>query len=233
MLQKPLDSALFVERLDFVRKRLNHWYEPTAAFGPIVQAGDSHPLFRQMPEQTRYMFVNHLRSMCVLMWDGLSPDGKGNGHVLRKLARSIVGSMHGMEPTEALVGDTIQGVRDALLPLRYDISSDLKAIQESIYSLLTKSHRQIHGELAKFESRLDSAREIRSDELNMWITERGIHPSWIRRIVENRQMSLDIPESHKKFWFRNECYSFDPKKRLDNPRQFLIDAESKRMGGAE
>ncbi|RIO22818.1 hypothetical protein, partial [Staphylococcus saprophyticus] len=60
--------------------------------------------------------------------------------------------------------------------------------------------------------------------------EKGIKIKWIEKAL-GIDLSQFYEVENNNFWLRNECYSFEPKKFINNPKKFLIDSENKRLKG--
>ncbi|QNU24245.1 hypothetical protein [Geobacillus zalihae] len=86
--------------------------------------------------------------------------------------------------------------------------------------------------LKRFKRALSNNEIKSSKDLKQWNEERGLTYEWMRKASEDEGVyDLPFPEIEKRFWLRNECYSFDTNQKITDPVQFLKNAESKRMKG--
>ena len=228
-----VDSALFLERLDFVQKGLKNWYEGKH-FHALVTAVGNNPILNQLSQVEQYLWANHIRSFVILMEDGATPSGKGPGHVLRKMTRQLAGTIIGQVLTVEMVQDLAHAAKECLAELGYTIDLHVSGVVETLHALINNSSTQISHELDQFTKWLQSlSTPPTMDDLDVWKSERGLQPEWTEHVAKRLGIELPTPPKETRFWFRNACYSFDETEAILDPIQFVRSSEEKRMKGVK
>jgi len=223
-----VDSALFLERLDFMIRGLRHWYEGPY-FLPLVKAVRDSGELAHLAHTEQYAWANLLRATAALIADGVLPTGKGPGHVVRKMCRQLAGMIAGIQ----LSSETLRALSVATLACLRELSDSVELVPDTLAEVLARlingASRQIARELAGFKDRLLQG-PIPVAEVEVWKSERGLQIEWMEAVAAQARLPFPtITPEEKRFWMRNECYSFDESKVIDDPVAFLLAAESKRM----
>ncbi|MED3667775.1 hypothetical protein P4499_10665 [Geobacillus kaustophilus] len=225
------DSALFLERLSFVKDNLIHWYESEFFIDLTKEVKAQFPKFNY---NEVYLWANHLRTLMALYYDGVRPEGKGPGHTMRKIIRTLSGTLSGDKVCDDKALKLISAGIKSLKNLGYDITEtvDVNELTEQIFRQINNGSSQIAREIKRFKRALSNNEIKSSKDLKQWNEERGLTYEWMRKASEDEGVyDLPFPEIEKRFWLRNECYSFDTNQKITDPVQFLKNAESKRMKG--
>lgn len=227
-----VDSALFLERLDFVKEGLLNWYEGIY-FRSIINEIEKTPSLAELEAYERYAWANHLRSLVILYFDGLRPSGKGKGHIISKITRYLASTIveHDFNKEEfyKLVLTTIE----SLNLIGYESNMEPDLITNELYNLIQNAKKQIKSVLDDFVVWISNYKEteLNQDDIFRWRSEKGLSLENIKKISKKYNKEIKEIEQEKKFWFRNECYSFNEKNIISNPVEFIRNSETKRMRG--
>ena len=143
--QKGIDTGLGLERLAMISQKAKNIFE-TDSFKPLLDA-----LPMEMPERIRRIFVDHARAAVFLISDGVTPENKGAGYILRRLLRRVMvhghlfathedmmGAMGSTHFLSGLVEKIIQQYRDFYPELDYN------KILEVILTEDKQFHKTVH-----------------------------------------------------------------------------------------
>jgi hypothetical protein len=223
-----VDSALFTERLDFVARRLPHWYEGPF-FKPLVSAvGQSRLSHRRVDEQL--LWASHLRSLAALYMDGARAASKGAGHVMRRMMRQLAEVVADDVPGTDEVGQLAAAADECLGALGYS------TFQPQPFAAFLDDHvraagRQITRERQRFVEALGTT--LSAEDVKRWHEERGLSIEWIAAEAKMRSVPAELPTASERFWLRNACYPFPGAGEIYDPIAFLKEAEERRMKGVK
>lgn len=226
-----VDSALFLERLDFVKEGLDSWYEGKY-FKLILAEIEKVRCLSKLKINEKYMWASYLRTLLALYEDGLKSSSKGKGNVLNKLLRLLASTIVNEQVTFEEFRSVIEASSKSLNLLGYRIDNCNDAASE-LYTLLTKFKTQLDSVTNKFNKWFESTPidEIKEEDLENWRSEKGVPKKYIENLLKEKGSLIYSNHKEKKFWFRNECYKFDKKYTILNPIDFIRNSEMKRLRG--
>lgn len=107
--QRRVDTGVGFERLLMLLQGVDSVYE-TDLFVPLMRELERWPL----EEGRRRLLSDHLRSLTVMVSDGVRPSNTGRGYVLRRLLRRVLTELWQREPTGSLSQLDGEVLRDTL-----------------------------------------------------------------------------------------------------------------------
>ncbi len=113
-----VDTGMGLERIAMIAQNKSTIFE-TDLFASLIEN-----LPERMDEKTKRIFADHIRGICFLISDGLTPSNKGAGYVLRRLIRRII-------VYEYLVMDDYKTWESLHLQKKDPITEEIKKIAEN------------------------------------------------------------------------------------------------------
>ncbi|BCI53009.1 alanine--tRNA ligase [Mycolicibacterium litorale] len=131
--RKNIDTGMGIERVACLLQGVDNVYE-TDLLRPVIDAVAARaPRGYGQGNHTddvRYRIIaDHSRTAAILIGDGVSPGNDGRGYVLRRLLRRVIRSAKLLGIDDAVVGDLMATVRDAMGPSYPELVSDFDRIQ--------------------------------------------------------------------------------------------------------
>ncbi|MGE2716551.1 alanine--tRNA ligase [Mycolicibacterium litorale] len=131
--RKNIDTGMGIERVACLLQGVDNVYE-TDLLRPVIDAVAARaPRGYGQGNHTddvRYRIIaDHSRTAAILIGDGVSPGNDGRGYVLRRLLRRVIRSAKLLGIDDAIVGDLMVTVRDAMGPSYPELVSDFDRIQ--------------------------------------------------------------------------------------------------------
>lgn len=230
-----VDSALFMERLDMVKNNYHSWFEGKY-YKSLFEAIKLDKAFAFVEVKVIRFWTIMLKTISILLCDGASLQGKGSGHVVRKLLRKLIWSDREIEFDKLNVIKFEPILRGILLE---DINNieviNLVEKLTQVQELLIQMNKQVEKEINNFNKYLNEINDsINIVDLEKWYSERGIDKVFAIQILSKKGITnIQLKEETKNSWFRNACYSFDSKLEIKDIYKFILDFESKRLKGAK
>lgn len=222
-----IDSALYVERLQFIAEQKDHIFE-SSLFEPLNKAIVNHAMLSDLSEKYKHIWVHHIRSLVALLNEGVSYNGKGSGHIVRRMVRQLGTSICGQSITFEEIQNLVQAAFNCLQKI--DVMQKLTTEQVSLilFGLINNASNQLNKEREKFSKWLERTKEINNNELRKWHDERGIPIEIIdQMLLEKGHTPITKPEHSNSFRLQQACYAFNKDIVISNTVQFLIEAEHK------
>lgn len=227
-----VDSALFLERLSFVSKNRNHIYDDIFFIDTINEINNSNVL-KNLDNTKKYLWANHIRSLLILLNDGLVASGKGKGHIINKITRKLASTIYEKSISEIDLHPIIQSSLIGISRLNYQLSLDIDKTTKYLSNIIDSFCKQIRITSKDFENWLMEEKDISINDIKKWKTERGLFYEIMLNIANRHSKVIETPLKEDKFWFRNACYSFDVSEIIADPIEFIKDSEEKRMRGVK
>lgn len=224
-----IDSALFVERLEFVKKNIDHCYQDDY-FAYLIKQIKNTPTLKELSFEEQHLWTHHLRALYMLLWDNVKASGKGPGHTIRKMTRQLSATLGGNEISKDDFKLLADAVKEVLMVANYDVGDRLTEISDELLTLINQGSKQIAKQISNFKKDLIKA-PLTIEDVLRWQSERGLSINLMHKESLKINKEIPIPETPKKFWLRNESYSFDKTKIIKDPIEFLQIAETHRMKG--
>ena len=153
--RKNIDTGMGVERVACLLQDVDNVYETdllrpvidtVAARAPRGYGAGSHE------DDVRYRIIaDHSRTAAILIGDGVSPGNDGRGYVLRRLLRRVIRSAKLLGIDDAIVGDLMTTVRDAMGPSYPELVSDFDRIHRIAVAEETAFNRTLVSGSRLFE----------------------------------------------------------------------------------
>ncbi|OBI99939.1 alanine--tRNA ligase [Mycobacterium alsense] len=131
--RKNIDTGMGVERVAFVLQGVHNVYE-TDLLRPVIdlvatRAPRGYDVGNHEDDVRYRVIADHSRTAAILIGDGVSPGNDGRGYVLRRLLRRVIRSAKLLGIEDAIVGDLMATVRDAMGPSYPELVTDFDRIR--------------------------------------------------------------------------------------------------------
>ncbi|MBB2772203.1 MULTISPECIES: alanine--tRNA ligase [Mycolicibacterium] len=168
--RKNIDTGMGIERVACLLQGVDNVYE-TDLLRPVIDAvaaraprgygKGSHA------DDVRYRIIaDHSRTAAILIGDGVSPGNDGRGYVLRRLLRRVIRSAKLLGIDDAVVGDLMATVRDAMGPSYPELVTDFDRIQRIAVAEETAFNRTLSSGSRLFEEAAQSTKAAGADRLS-------------------------------------------------------------------
>nr|A3PZ44.1 RecName: Full=Alanine--tRNA ligase; AltName: Full=Alanyl-tRNA synthetase; Short=AlaRS [Mycobacterium sp. JLS] len=168
--RKNIDTGMGIERVACLLQGVDNVYE-TDLLRPVIDAvaaraprgygRGSHS------DDVRYRIIaDHSRTAAILIGDGVSPGNDGRGYVLRRLLRRVIRSAKLLGIDDAVVGDLMATVRDAMGPSYPELVTDFDRIQRIAVAEETAFNRTLSSGSRLFEEAAQSTKAAGADRLS-------------------------------------------------------------------
>jgi alanyl-tRNA synthetase len=152
-----------VERVAFLLQGVHNVYE-TDLLRPVIdtvaaRAPRGYDVGNHDDDVRYRIIADHTRTAAILIGDGVSPGNDGRGYVLRRLLRRVIRSAKLLGIDDAIVGDLMATVRDAMGPSYPELVSDFDRIHRIAVAEETAFNRTLASGSRLFE---DAARATKS-----------------------------------------------------------------------
>ncbi len=146
--QQNVDTGMGLERLVSVLNGTSSVYE-LDLFEPWV--GEVERLF-DVDETSGRLLCDHLRSLVVVIGDGVSPSNSGRGYVLRRLVRRVLTTLWVVDPTYTLMDLSSEPIEHTVrrFGLNHDVTEIRRVLvgeEERFQRLVTRGQRLVSKEL--------------------------------------------------------------------------------------
>ncbi|AFO51765.1 alanyl-tRNA ligase [Candidatus Mycoplasma haematolamae str. Purdue] len=169
---KNIDTGAGLERLITILEEAEDVFH-SSQFSPLIKEIEANSRFTYYgvnPEggyrvKAQFQVIaDHLRTLTLLLGEGLTPSNKGRGYVLRKLLRRSIVGLYILEVS--------------------DISSSLRSLSEKIFDILVGLHPFLEGKLPEIQEKILSEYEGFKKILESF-------DSKIQREISNREGGLE------------------------------------------
>jgi hypothetical protein len=220
-----VDGSLFLERLGFVAENARTPFEATALV-PLVDALTGTAALDPSPVVHRTC-ASHLRTIRMMIADGVVPAAGGAGHELKMLIRTVAAATSRPWPPPEL-DRLMRAAEDCLDVLGYRLpradrpDSDLSAWLSAAQRQLAQAEERVAARLVRSRSRivLDDVRQ-----------ETGLPVARITALADAAGVPVVGAAPPEAYSIRNQGFPFDLTNPLD-ARDLLVRSERPRMSRA-
>ena len=154
--KKCVDTGMGLERITALLSGKNNNYE-TDLFD-FVFTDVEKIIGTKMTKQNEVPFrviSDHIKSICMLMCDGIIPSNEGRGYVLRRIIRRAIVQSNRIKKGEIFLHKLVKGVIDKYSKNYFELKKSQKFIEENL-----------KNEEIKFSETLQTGLSILNDEIN-------------------------------------------------------------------
>ena len=154
--KKCVDTGMGLERITAVLSGKNNNYE-TDLFD-FVFTDVEKIIGTKMTKQNEIPFrviSDHIKSICMLMCDGIIPSNEGRGYVLRRIIRRAIVQSNKIKKGEIFLHKLVKGVINKYSKNYFELKKSQKFIEENL-----------KNEEIKFSETLQTGLSILNDEIN-------------------------------------------------------------------
>ena len=154
--KKCVDTGMGLERITALLSGKNNNYE-TDLFD-FVFTDVEKIIGTKMTKQNEVPFrviSDHIKSICMLMCDGIIPSNEGRGYVLRRIIRRAIVQSNKIKKGEIFLHKLVKGVIDKYSKNYFELKKSQKFIEENL-----------KNEEIKFSETLQTGLSILNDEIN-------------------------------------------------------------------
>ncbi len=154
--KKCVDTGMGLERITALLSEKNNNYE-TDLFD-FVFTDIQKIVGIKMTKQNEVPFrviSDHIKSICMLMSDGIIPSNEGRGYVLRRIIRRAIVQSNKIKKAELFLHKLVKGVVDKYKKNYFELEKSQKFIEENL-----------KNEEIKFSETLQTGLSILNDEIN-------------------------------------------------------------------
>ena len=155
--KKCVDTGMGLERITALLSKKNNNYE-TDLFD-FVFADVERIIGTKMTKQNEIPFrviSDHIKSICMLMSDGIIPSNEGRGYVLRRIIRRAIVQGNKIKKGEIFLNKLVKGVIEKYSKNYFELKKSQKFIEENL-----------KNEEIKFSETLQNGLSILNDEINI------------------------------------------------------------------
>ena len=161
--RQNIDTGMGIERVAFLLQGVHNVYE-TDLVRPVIdlvatRAPRGYNTGNDADDVRYRIIADHSRTAAILIGDGVSPGNDGRGYVLRRLLRRVIRSAKLLGIDDAIVGDLMATVRDAMGPSYPELVTDFDRINRIAVAEETAFNRTLASGSKLFE---DAAAATRS-----------------------------------------------------------------------
>ncbi|WP_409434290.1 alanine--tRNA ligase [Mycobacterium sp. SMC-14] len=161
--RQNIDTGMGIERVAFLLQGVHNVYE-TDLVRPVIdlvatRAPRGYNTGNDADDVRYRIIADHSRTAAILIGDGVSPGNDGRGYVLRRLLRRVIRSAKLLGIDDAIVGDLMATVRDAMGPSYPELITDFDRINRIAVAEETAFNRTLASGSKLFE---DAAAATRS-----------------------------------------------------------------------
>jgi alanyl-tRNA synthetase len=161
--RKNIDTGMGVERVAFLLQGVHNVYE-TDLLRPVIdtvaaRAPRGYDVGNHEDDVRYRIIADHTRTAAILIGDGVSPGNDGRGYVLRRLLRRVIRSAKLLGIDDAIVGDLMATVRDAMGPSYPELITDFDRIHRIAVAEETAFNRTLTSGSRLFD---DAARATKA-----------------------------------------------------------------------
>ena len=154
--KKCVDTGMGLERITALLAKKNNNYE-TDLFD-FVFTDVEKIIGTKMTKQNEIPFrviSDHIKSICMLMSDGIIPSNEGRGYVLRRIIRRAIVQSNKIKKGEIFLNKLVKGVIEKYSKNYFELKKSQKFIEENL-----------KNEEIKFSETLQTGLSILNDEIN-------------------------------------------------------------------
>ncbi|MAI29703.1 MAG: alanine--tRNA ligase [Rickettsiales bacterium] len=154
--KKCVDTGMGLERITALVSKKNNNYE-TDLFD-FVFSDVEKIIGTKMTKQNEISFrviSDHIKSICMLMSDGIIPSNEGRGYVLRRIIRRAIVQSNKIKKEEIFLHKLVNGVVNKYSQNYFELKKSEKFIEENL-----------KNEEIKFSDTLQTGLSILNDEIN-------------------------------------------------------------------
>ncbi|MBI4217446.1 MAG: alanine--tRNA ligase [Parcubacteria group bacterium] len=197
-LKKPgVDTGMGLERLAMIAQKKNTIFE-TNLFSPIMEQ-----LPTAFEERRKRIFVDHIRAFVFLVADGVRPQNKGAGYILRRLARRLMvydfmGNAGSYRDSD-IIGLSMDAMFTKVIEFYGDFYRELKDTKESIISEYHKENNKFRDALYDGLKELERMDVVTTKEAFKLYESFGLPFDVIRELGREKAAHLTIEDFEKEF----------------------------------
>ncbi len=154
--KKCVDTGMGLERITALLSKKNNNYE-TDLFNFVftdIQNLTGTKMIKNNEVSFR-VISDHIKSICMLMSDGIIPSNEGRGYVLRRIIRRAIVQSNKIKKGELFLHKLVKGVVDKYEQNYFELKKSQKFIEENL-----------KNEEIKFSETLQTGLSILNDEIN-------------------------------------------------------------------
>lgn len=221
-----IDSALFLERLSFMKDNKNNWFETTYFKATM----NSFPL-KMEPNFKRSLCI-YLRTLLILYYDQIHISHNQKGYVVKKIMRNMFSS----NPYLSLLSD--KDLKKIVICTALDLKKleyviDINVVEKLISDLTLEMRKYEKAQLTALKNlnRLSMRRRITSKDLLKLHDEQGLSIAEIEKWAKENSIFINekLFKKKPKYWLRNELYKFINYNNRKSPQKILEEAGKRRL----
>lgn len=221
-----IDSALFLERLSFMKDNKNNWFETTYFKATM----NSFPL-KMEPTFKRSLCI-YLRTLLILYYDQIHISHNQKGYVVKKIMRNMFSS----NPYLSLLSD--KDLKKIVICTALDLKKleyviNINVVEKLISDLTLEMRKYEKAQLTALKNlnRLSMRQRITSKDLLKLHDEQGLSIAEIEKWAKENSIFIneELFKKKPKYWLRNELYKFINYNNRKSPQKILEEAGKRRL----
>ncbi len=221
-----IDSALFLERLSFMKDNKNNWFETTYFKATM----NSFPL-KMEPNFKRSLCI-YLRTLLILYYDQIHISHNQKGYVVKKIMRNMFSS----NPYLSLLSD--KDLKKIVICTALDLKKleyviNINVVEKLISDLTLEMRKYEKAQLTALKNlnRLSMRQRITSKDLLKLHDEQGLSIAEIEKWAKENSIFIneELFKKKPKYWLRNELYKFINYNNRKSPQKILEEAGKRRL----
>lgn len=220
-----IDSALFLERLSFIKDKKANWFEDYY-FKETMDALDK----MNISSSDSMTLAIYLRTLLALYNDKITVANTSAGYVVKKMIRKMFTN----SKIDLLLEENIEKVMIAISKdlSKLDYFANTTTVKTMIFDIndQMKKYKKSQMQAVKKLKKLSSKRNVSKQDLIKLHDEQGLSIKEIKNWGIEKGIDLtNTFEEPQKYWLRNELYKFNNSNRQERPEKIIEKAGARRL----
>lgn len=197
---KNIDTGAGLERVVTILEGAKNIFF-SSLFYPIIQEIERLSGKKYNPELTKesaqfQIVADHLRTLVILLGEGLTPSGKGRGYVLRKLMRRVFVSLYLLELKESAIPNLLQKSVDLVSELYPALKSKHSELLAEILKESTSFQKVLEKTQKRIQEIISNKTESLEEQLFTLVEREGAPLPVLKKLL--RENKVDYSETRLK-----------------------------------